>query len=370
MSISAGTKGAFAGSNATYTLQVTPPSTGSGNITVTVAANALVGLSNVATSNSVPYMEPVILTWIVPSGVVGNEFSVTLASNYALTGVALSDFRLIQRSPTNFFDLNTSEPEIDAVSLTAIAGTNNYRFDITLNGTFDNPFEMRLVNNQVVVNGMTVPPSNLNSPRFRVDTASAVPPIVVITSSDSTIYEGETFTATFEWDQDVTGFATGDVTVTGASKGAFTAVDGNTYTLALTADSGAGSIVVDISANAIDGDNTPNQTSFTRLAFPSITLSTTDTLIREDELVNFDIVFSAAVSGFTGSDITVTGGTAGTLTGSGTDYVLPVTAASGGGTIVISIAAECGDARKPCSDSKLYEGCVPVYHYIDNGHRY
>ena len=67
----------------------------------------------------------------------------------------------------------------------------------------------------------------------------------------------------------------------------------------------------------------------------------------------------------------MTGGTAGTLTGSGTDYVLPVTADSGGGVIVISIAQNVVMHRAMhAATRKLYEGCVPVYHYIDNGHGY
>ena len=298
----------------------------------------MVGLNNVADSNSVPYVEPLILAWIVPTTSVDNVFSVTLVSNYALTGVALADFRLIQRNPTDFLDLTTSEPEIDSVSLTAVVGTNNWRIDFELNGTFDNDFQVRLVNNQALFSGMTVPAGNLNSPLFRVDSSIGVLPMVAVTSAPTTIYAGETFTATFQWDTPVTGFDVSDITVTGATVGTFNAVDADTYTLGLTADAGAGMIVVVVAENAVNENNAGHTESFTRLVYPSISITTLDTLIREDELVNFNIVFSAAVTGFTGSDITVTGGTAGTLTGSGTDYVLPVTADSGAGTIVISIA--------------------------------
>ena len=40
----------------------------------------------------------------------------------------------------------------------------------------------------------------------------------------------------FEFNEDVTGFTTADVTVTGGTKGTFNAVDGNTYTVEVTAD--------------------------------------------------------------------------------------------------------------------------------------
>ena len=116
--------------------------------------------------------EPLELTWTVPTEDVGNTFSVTLNSNYALTGVELADFRLIQREPTNFINLTTTETEIDAVTLTAVVGTNNYQIDFTLNGTYDNPFEIRLINNRALHDGETVPSAgNLSSELFTVDSS-------------------------------------------------------------------------------------------------------------------------------------------------------------------------------------------------------
>ena len=53
---------------------------------------------------------------------------------------------------------------------------------------------------------------------------------------------------TFTFSEDVTGFATGDVTVTGGTKGAFSG-SGRTYTLAVTPASGS-DVVVTVAANA------------------------------------------------------------------------------------------------------------------------
>ncbi len=176
VTISAGTKGTFNGSGDTYTLIITPP-TGDGTITVTVQENAI-DAGNAAFSAIIFYIEPLSLGWIVPTSDVGNTFAVTLTSNLALTGVELSDFRLIQRNPTNFINLSTSEPEIDAVSLTAVSGTHNWQIDFTLNGTYDNEFEMRLVREMVVADGVDVPiTANLTSSLFTVDSSVGAIPV-------------------------------------------------------------------------------------------------------------------------------------------------------------------------------------------------
>ena len=176
VTISAGTKGTFNGSGDTFTQIITPP-TGDGTITVTVQENAI-DAGNAAFSAIIFYIEPLSLGWIVPTSDVGNTFAVTLTSNLALTGVELSDFRLIQRNPTNFINLSTSEPEIDAVSLTNVSGTHNWQIDFTLNGTYDNEFEMRLVREMVVADGVDVPiTANLTSSLFTVDSSVGAIPV-------------------------------------------------------------------------------------------------------------------------------------------------------------------------------------------------
>src|SRR5262245_38492141 len=60
--------------------------------------------------------------------------------------------------------------------------------------------------------------------------------------------------------------------------------------------------------------------------------------------IKFDVVFSEPVNGFTGSDVSFTGGTVGgtlvaTVTGTGAKYTVSVTGMTGDGTVVASIAA-------------------------------
>ena len=72
----------------------------------------------------------------------------------------------------------------------------------------------------------------------------------------------------------------------------------------------------------------------------TLTLSTTDTDIREGEAVDIDIASDIDISDFVASDITVTGGTRGALTeNSASSYTLRVTAGSAG-TLTVSIAED------------------------------
>ena len=73
----------------------------------------------------------------------------------------------------------------------------------------------------------------------------------------------------------------------------------------------------------------------------TLTLSTTDTDIRPDEQVNINIVSDIDISDFAATDITVRGGTRGTLTRTDArNYVLSVTAGSSAGTMTVSIAED------------------------------
>ena len=170
-------------------------------------------------------------------------------------------------------------------------------------------------------------------------TRSALPS-VTITSDDSDIHEGETFITTFEWSEDVTGFATGDVTVTGATKGTFTATDADTYTLQLTAGSGAGTITVTVDEDAVALGNIETAQDFTRSALPTVDITVNNADIQEDDEFTASFTWSESVSGFTQADITITGGTHTGFGGSGTTYQTTVTAASGEGEIVITVAED------------------------------
>ena len=91
-----------------------------------------------------------------------------------------------------------------------------------------------------------------------------VAPTASTLSVTPTSHVNSAFTATFQFNERVADFTTDDITVTNATKGAFTAVDRDTYTLALT-PSGTSDITVQVpttaSFNAGNlGNNAINQT--------------------------------------------------------------------------------------------------------------
>ncbi|UWQ91566.1 VCBS domain-containing protein [Rhodobacteraceae bacterium M382] len=79
-------------------------------------------------------------------------------------------------------------------------------------------------------------------------------PTVTVTSSitgTANAADGDV-TFTIEFDEDVSGFDTSDVTVANGTKGSFTAVDGNTYTLVVTPDAALeGNVTVDVSTSGV-----------------------------------------------------------------------------------------------------------------------
>ena len=68
---------------------------------------------------------------------------------------------------------------------------------------------------------------------------------------------GGTITYTFTFDEAVTGFTAGDITVTNGSKGSFSSIDADTYTLVVTPDAdSSGDIGVTVASHVATGTST------------------------------------------------------------------------------------------------------------------
>jgi methionine-rich copper-binding protein CopC len=76
----------------------------------------------------------------------------------------------------------------------------------------------------------------------------ATAPTVSILNAPSIVNSTSAFSVTFEFSENVTGFAVGDITVTNGTASNFVAVDGNTYTADITPDAG-GNVAIDVLAN-------------------------------------------------------------------------------------------------------------------------
>ena len=121
------------------------------------------------------------LSWQIPATSVDNTFSVTLISDQVLTGATLDDF-IFRPVGESTIEANT------VATLTNVAGTNNWRLDVTLTGTYDTDFVVRLRPNRVTdADGDSN--ARLDSNAFRVDsslTAPDAPTNLSITPSETT----------------------------------------------------------------------------------------------------------------------------------------------------------------------------------------
>jgi large repetitive protein len=173
-----------------------------------------------------------------------------------------------------------------------------------------------------------------------------VPGAPVITDNVTGTATGPvTFTLTF--DKPVSGITADDVTVTGGTKGTFLAVSETVYTLVVTPTDGvqSGQIIVQLPAGAgADAAGNPTTAASPSIQAydtlpPSVRVSTS-TAGPTTGPVTFTFTFSEAVTGFTASDVVVTGGTAGALSGSGTTYTMVVTPpADASGALTVDLPA-------------------------------
>ena len=146
--------------------------------TVNGVGNSMESEAVTETTQDIPF----VLGFAVPTDRVGNMFDIILESTHAVTGVQLSDMVLRRSSPSTAFYELTRSPV--SVTLTPITGTHNYLLSITLTGTFDSDFLIRLRPRRVTYNGTSVPIGSLNSAYFHVDTdlnSLSVPRNLVLT---------------------------------------------------------------------------------------------------------------------------------------------------------------------------------------------
>lgn len=126
------------------------------------------------------------LSWQIPGVTSDNTFSVVLVSDQALQNVSLDDFTF-RRDDGMFFEASTY------ATLTQVAGTNNWKLEVTLTGTHDNNFQARLRPNRVTDEDGAMN-ALLNSASFAVDTGYVG--FTVAISGGENIEEGQQVTLT------------------------------------------------------------------------------------------------------------------------------------------------------------------------------
>jgi hypothetical protein len=153
----------------------------------------------------------------------------------------------------------------------------------------------------------------------------------------------------------VTGFTGSDVAITGTAGGTKTVTltgSGATYNAAVSGMTTAGTVIATIPAGVATSGGTPNLVSTSTdntvtwtPGAPTVTVNQAVGQPDPDSVapINFTVVFSAAVTGFTNSDVVITGTAGGTktvaVTGSGTTYTVAVSGMTTSGTVIATVPA-------------------------------
>ena len=347
VTVTGGTKGEFGGSGTDYTLVVTPAGTGDVTATVTVRANAATDEAGNAgpaadVSATAAWQEdrtPPTLQAItgVPAAISSTAaFTATFEFTEAVTGFTTGDVTVAGGTKGEFGGSGT-----DYTLVVTPAGTGDVTVTVGANAATDEA-------------GNAGPAADVSATAVW----DATPPGLTITGVPAAISSTAAFTATFEFTEAVTGFTTGDVTVTGGTKGEFGG-SGTGYTLEVT-PAGTGDVTVTVGAGAATdeaGNAGPaadvSATAVWDATPPGLTITGVPAAISSTAAFTATFEFTEAVTGFTTDDVTVTGGTKGEFGGSGTGYTLVVTPA-GTGDVTVTVGAgaatdEAGNAG-PAAD--------------------
>lgn len=199
---------------------------------------------------------------------------------------------------------------------------------------------------------------------YDIDTLA---PTITITDNESATIAnnaGGSILYTFTFSEAVSGFTVNDITVVGGTKAAtFTsgANGDSVYTLEITPNPNhEGNITVDVSAGsasdialATGNGNSAATQSIQAVDMKNPTLSITDdesaqTANIASGNITYTFSFSETVVGFTADDVTVSGGTKGLFSGSGSTYTLVITPLAGfEGDITVEVAPQADAAGNP-----------------------
>lgn len=160
-------------------------------------------------------------------------------------------------------------------------------------------------------------------------------PTLTINTSTNSLVANETATITFNWSEIVIGFGDGDITTTGGTLSAISG-SGATYTAVFTPTTQSttdgvitvgANVVVDGASNANTSGHTLTMTVNTvvDVTAPTLTITTDDSSLTIGQTAAITFTWSETVTGFADADITTTGGTLSTISGSGTTYTATFT---------------------------------------------
>ena len=320
--------------NTTYTATITPTSSGSVtlNINADVATDAANNPNTAATLQTVTVnvdTESPDVTVSVPSGVQNGAFSVTITFTETVSGFTQSDV-----------SLNGSAASITAWS----ANSNNTIYTATIT-----PTASGTVTIGVAANVATDAANNQNTAATSKNVTVDVDKPTVNIGVPSGTQTGA-FDATITFTEAVSGFVGSDVSLSGSAAsitGWSTNSDDTVYTVTIT-PTASGTVTIGVAANvATDAAGNNNTAATSKNVTVSVDTNAPGVSIAvpsgvQNGAFNVTITFTEAVSGFVGSDVSLTGSassiTSWSANSDDTVYTATITPTASG-TVTIGVAA-------------------------------
>ncbi len=337
----AGAVATVTGSGTTYTISVAV--TGPGVVKAAVLADAVDGgnAPSTSTDNSITYADVTVARSSIqatPTAVSPINFRVFFARS--VTGFTAADVSFAGSTAPGAVATVTGSGSSYSVAVSGMTGPGLVRMAIPANAVDGgNAASVSATGaNEVVYADVTVARAAGQA------TPTAVSPV--------------NFTAQFR--RPVTGFTAADVSLTGSPAGSVAAVtgSGSTYTIAVSGMTGAGVVKVTIPANVVDGGNAASLsvTGANEVVFSDVTINQAAGQADPTAAspVNFTAQFRRAVTGFTASDVSLTGspvGSVATVAGSGSTYTVSVSGMTTSGAVRVTIPANMVDGGNAASTS-------------------
>ena len=316
-----------------YTATITPTSSGTVilSITADVATDAANNPNTAGTSQTVNVdIDAPGVSITVPSDPQNSAFNVTITFSEAVSGFVQSELSLTS---------NTAGATITAWA----ASSDNTTYTATITPTRSGTVTLNVASD-VATDAASNPNTAATSQTVNIDVDA--PGVSITVPSDP---QNSAFNVTITFSESVSDFVQSDVTFTGDASASITAWSANTenttYTATITPTT-SGEVTLGVSANvATDTANNPNavatpQTVTVDLDAPTVTIGVPSG--TQTSAFDATITFSETVSGFTETEISLTGSAASITSWSAnsanTVYTATITPTASG-TVTVSVAA-------------------------------
>nr|WP_156478466.1 Ig-like domain-containing protein [Vibrio cidicii] len=329
-----GTLSNFAGSGTSYTATFTPTADTTSTATINVAANTFTDAAG--NGNTAATQQSISVDTQTPSG-HSVAFGDTLYSNTEKTAASFG-FSNAEVGASYSYTISSSNGGSSVTGTGTVTSASETISGIDLSNLNDGTLTLSVI--------VTDSAGNSASAVTASSALDTVAPTVTISDDTTGTATGDVL-YTFTFSESVTGFTADDITVSGGTKGTFSAVSGTVYTLVVTPTANSTSnLTVDVAANvATDTAGNPNSAATQSVqvvdtALPSIGISSDKTALKVGETATLTFTLSESATDFAEADVTVVGGTLSNFAGSGTGYTATFTpTADTTSTATINVAA-------------------------------